>query len=201
VPSPFPILSVGHSLLPAKQFVALLLGNSVSLVLDVRSSPFSSRAPQYNRDALNGTLADQGISYVTAGHKLGGRPKNPHVYVSGQVQYEKLAETPDYRSGLRKLLSAARKQCVVLLCAEADPIECHRFLLISRSLADLGHQVRHIHHDGRVESQRQAEDRMLRQAGLSQSNLFAPGVDALATAYAAQSSRFAFVQAPKIGPG
>ena len=197
----YPILSIGHSLLPAEQFVTLLLGNSASLVLDVRSSPFSSRAPQYNRDELRTTLADQGISYITAGHRLGGRPKNPHVYEAGQVKYERLAQTPEYRSGIRKLISAARKSCVVLLCAEADPIECHRFLLISRSLTSLGHQVSHIHQDGSVEPQRHAEDRMLRYAGLSQSSLFAPSVDALATAYAAQSARFAFFQAPKIGRG
>ena len=81
-----------------------------------------------------------------------------------------------------------------MMCAEADPIQCHRFLLIARSLTAMGLNVNHIHSDGRIEGHGEAEARMLRAAGLAQAELFGPETDALALAYAAQATRFGYAK-------
>lgn len=191
------ILTIGHAVLPVDLFISLLAEQGVRLLLDVRSSPFSGRAPQYNRPSLQESLFERGISYVTAGTYLGGRPKDESLYVAGQVQYDLVAATAHYQSAIRKLIAAAHERRTAIMCAESDPIECHRFLLIARTLAAAGQSIEHILHNGKVDSQADTEARMLQRTGLEQTDMFGNNEDRLARAYAVQSSRYAFIQPPQ----
>src|SRR5713226_2026077 len=67
------LLTIGHGLLGTEEFVAHLRRNGVQRVVDVRSVPFSRRAPQFNQPALAARLRREGIDYVWA-EALGGRP-------------------------------------------------------------------------------------------------------------------------------
>ena len=85
------LLTIGHSNLPADQFLALLKAHGVTAVADVRSVPFSRRFPWFSSRTLAERLQSKGIAYVTMGDTLGGRPANPALYCDGIADYEAMA--------------------------------------------------------------------------------------------------------------
>jgi len=86
---------------------------------------------------------------------------------------------------------------IVLMCAEKEPLECHRTILVSRHLVEMGISVEHIHIDGTVESHTNALDRLLRQLKL-EADMFRPREDLITEAYKRQEERiaYAFVTTP-----
>jgi uncharacterized protein (DUF488 family) len=186
------VFSIGHSDLGEAYFLRLLRINEIDLILDVRSAPYSRRAPQYNRSALARSLELARIAYVFAGKSLGGRPPDPTLYVSGRVNYPRVASSRIFVQGLRRLSRLLAQHRVALLCSERDPLECHRFLLIGRALTIRGVNVEHILSDGSLESQPQGESRLVEMAGLTETISLDNSREILARAYALQESRFAF---------
>src|SRR5207247_4472917 len=126
-----PIYTIGHSTTPEDKFVTWLKARDIDVLLDVRSSPFSRHAPQFNRPALADWLASAGVKYVFGGRSLGGRPTDQALYEFGRVSYKRMSKTTEFLAGLKRLVLLARTHSVALLCAEAEPLECHRFLLVS----------------------------------------------------------------------
>ena len=107
-------------------------------VADVRSSPYSRHSPHFSRDELRAELRSEGISYVFLGNELGGRPKDRRFYCEGVADYEKMAQTPEFKTGLDRVIEGARKYRIALMCSEHDPLDCHRCLLVGRALAQRG---------------------------------------------------------------
>jgi uncharacterized protein (DUF488 family) len=191
------VFTIGHSDLGEAYFLRLLRINEIDLILDVRSSPYSRRAPQYNRAALAQSLEAARVSYTFAGKSLGGRPPDPSLYVSGQVSYPRVASSHAFLQSLRRLARILPHNRIALLCAERDPLECHRFLLIGRALAIRGVNVEHILSDGSLESHTQGESRLVRLTGLSETSSAGNSDETLTRAYAVQESRFAFREPPR----
>ncbi|MYE00477.1 MAG: DUF488 domain-containing protein, partial [Alphaproteobacteria bacterium] len=123
--------------------------------------PYSRFNPQFNRKALSASLSASGIAYVWLGRELGGRPDDPACYEDGTVRYDRLARTALYREGIERVLSGAAEHRLALMCAEKDPLHCHRALLVSRSLEERGLAVAHILADGSLEPHERAMDRLL----------------------------------------
>jgi uncharacterized protein (DUF488 family) len=194
----FPIYTIGHSTHDEDRFARLLLRHEINIVLDVRSLPYSRHAPHYNRPFLQSWLSRIGVKYSFGGRTLGGRPENPAVYVGAQVSYDLVASTESFISSLRRVALGARSARVALLCAEVDPIECHRFLLLGRALFERLFDVQHILPSGELESHSDGEHRMLRANGLEQTDAFSATSDALRLAYERQGRRFAFTK-PSMG--
>jgi uncharacterized protein (DUF488 family) len=188
----FPVFTIGHSAHSPERFRELLERFGVDVVLDVRSSPYSGRFPHFNRDSLKTWLNESGIRYSVGGAALGGRPKSESMYANGRADYLKMAGTETFRHGLRRIAAAARLHKVALLCAEADPLDCHRFLLVGRALHEVGIDVFHILNSGVAERHRITEERLLRATGLFQQGMFEDSTDVLARAYAVQASRVAY---------
>jgi uncharacterized protein (DUF488 family) len=189
-----PIFTIGHSLHTADVFCRLLLRHEIEIVLDVRSSPYSRRAPHFNRSSLQSLLRDVGIRYSFGGRTLGGRPQDDRLYQYGQASYDLMAATESFLASLRRVARGAKSSLVALLCAEADPIECHRFLLVGRALHARGLDVQHILPNGVAEPHADGEYRMLVATELAQADAFSDNTDALALAYQRQAARFAFVK-------
>jgi uncharacterized protein (DUF488 family) len=147
-----PVLTIGHSTHPLETFVALLHRHRVAALADVRSAPYSRFNPQFNKDVLEKSLAVHGIRYVFLGHELGARSDDPSCYVNGRVQYARLASTDSFKSGIERVVRGANDFRLALMCAEKEPLECHRALLVARALAEIGIVVQHILPDGRLES-------------------------------------------------
>jgi uncharacterized protein (DUF488 family) len=194
------VLTIGHSTHSGERFRALLRSANVTAVADVRTSPYSLRYPHFNRDGLREELHSQGISYVFLGKELGGRPSEHRFYCDGVADYEKMAQAPEFREGLRRIIEGAKKYRIALMCSERDPLDCHRCLLVSRALAQHGVRVRHILDDGNILGHAEIEDMLLRLSGRDTNDLFASPSERLAAAYREQARKVAFV-GPQPGPG
>jgi len=169
------LYSIGYATKPIDTFLAQLEKYGINAVADVRSVPFSKAFHDYHQDALASTLKQHGIHYVYLGQELGPRSKeDQHYDASGQVQFDRLAESSLYQQGVERLLHGIEKGlCIALMCAEKDPADCHRSLLVGFDLKRrLGLDVAHITHDGELEWQLQMEQRMADVHGLA-GDLFA----------------------------
>jgi uncharacterized protein (DUF488 family) len=179
----FDLFSIGHSNIPAERFVAMLRNVGVNAIADVRSTPASRRFPWFSSKTLARSLQGDGILYMPFGETLGGRPRDHGLYRDGVADYEKMARLPEFRAGLDRLLLAATQHRVCVMCAEREPLDCHRCLLVSRALAERGCAVGHILHDGNVEPHAATEQRLLADSG-PDADLFATGHgERLAAAY------------------
>ncbi len=188
------IFTIGHSNHALEQFLALLSRHGVTAVADVRSAPYSRFCPHFNRDALTATLRESGIRYSYLGCELGGRSDDPSCYERGQVQYERVARTATFREGLTRVVDGAANYRIVLMCAEKEPLECHRTLLVARALMSEGNDVVHILGNGELEAHECTMNRLLEQFNLSPSgDLFQPREELLAHAIALQARRVAFI--------
>jgi uncharacterized protein (DUF488 family) len=190
-----PVYTIGHSTHPFAEFVALLRESAVSAIADVRSTPYSRWQPQYNSKELRRQLAEHDIAYVFLGAELGGRGTDDSVFDHrGRVQYGRIADSPLFQEGLRRVQSGRMRMRLALMCTERDPIDCHRGLLISRILVAAGTDVLHIHANGQTETHRHAEQRLRQLAGLDRPDLFRTEEDLLAEAYERQEARVAYVK-------
>lgn len=132
------------------------------MVCDVRSRPASFRFPQFNRDAFEANVRNAGYKYEFLGESLGGRPEDSRVYQSnGVVDYFIRRKARDFTDGVDRVVEISRKQSIAVMCAEEDPLHCHRFLMICPELLERGVMPVHIRRGGVLESQREAEDRLL----------------------------------------
>ncbi len=188
------LYTIGHSTHTAEKVIELLRQHGVTAVADVRSHPYSRMNPQFNRGAFSSQLKDGGISYVFLGRELGARPEDRSCYENGKVQYERLARTPLFAAGLERILRGMKTQTIALMCAEKDPIICHRAILVCRHLAGRGVKIAHILEDGRLESQGEAVSRLLRELGLSESDLFRAREEVVEEAYARRGQQIAYVE-------
>jgi uncharacterized protein (DUF488 family) len=196
------LFTIGHSNLETDVFLGVLAQNGVETLCDVRSRPASFRFPQFNRESLEACLASAGIGYEFLGETLGGRPADPRVYrEDGLVDYAARRRAPDFSEGIERALALSRTSVIALMCAEEDPLQCHRFLMICPALLEHGITPVHIRRGGTLESQRDAEDRLLVLHGfddVTSNALFVAGRDgALQDALALQSKDFAFRATPE----
>ena len=190
-----PIFTIGHSNHSLEDFLALLSGYGVTGVADVRSAPYSRFNPQFNRDALAAALKVRGVDYLYLGRELGGRPDDPACYDGGRIRYERVARTSGFREGVARVVDAAAASRVALMCAEKEPLDCHRTLLVARALDDEGMAVAHILATGDLEPHAKAMDRLMARFDLDPAgDLFRSRAEAVAQAIARQAGRIAFVR-------
>jgi uncharacterized protein (DUF488 family) len=160
---PQPIFTVGHSTHAAGHFLGLLTQHGIGVLADVRSLPYSRRNPQFNREALRQTLKADGVGYVYLGEQLSARSADAGCYVAGRLSYPLVAQTAAFQAGLARLIGAAQTHRIALMCAEKDPLDCHRTILVARALEFRACEVVHILADGALETQAQASARLLRR--------------------------------------
>jgi uncharacterized protein (DUF488 family) len=196
------LFTVGHSNLELGEFLKILVTHEVKILCDVRSRPGSFRFPQFNREPLEVCLSSAEIQYEFLGETLGGRPSDPRAYhADGIVNYEERRKAADFRAGIDRALELSRASNIALMCAEEDPLQCHRFLMICPALIERGVAPSHIRRGGELESQREAEDRLLKLhdlAAFDSSSLFVSERDvALQDALRRQAQEFAFRASPE----
>ena len=186
------VFTIGHSTHALDSFVGLLRRHGVDELADVRSAPYSRFNPQFNRDSLANSLVPHGIEYVFLGRELGGRPDDPACYENGRVRYDRVAATPVFQRALERIIHDSAGRSVALLCAEKEPLECHRTLLVAQALEARGVIAQHILADGGLETHAAAMDRLLvMHGGLPQGELFGKHGDRIKRAIARQVERMA----------
>ncbi|MFA6240974.1 MAG: DUF488 domain-containing protein [Candidatus Hydrogenedentales bacterium] len=186
------VFTIGHSNHPLEAFIALLQQHAIACLCDVRSAPVSKYNPQFHRNSLVAALPEHGIAYLFLGKELGARSNDPECYVDGKVQYDRLAATPLFGQGLERVLQEAATRRIALMCAEKDPLDCHRTILVSRRLVERGCEVQHILADGALEPHAEAVRRLRRQLGIADADLFFSDEELDAAAYDKQGNRVAY---------
>lgn len=163
-PGPWPagtIFTIGHSTHPIEEFIRLLRGPGIELLVDVRSVPRSRRNPQFNIETLPGLLAAAGIGHrhikALGGlrHRPAGSPPSANGLWENEAfrNYADYAATADFSAGFRELLALSEERRTAIMCAEALWWRCHRRLIADRLLA-AGRPVAHVLPDGRIEAAR-----------------------------------------------
>lgn len=188
------IYTVGHSVHSLPRFIDLLKRHRISAVCDVRSTPYSRIHPHFNREPLRQALKHHNIAYVFLGEELGGRSSDPSCYdAEGRVKYDRIAENDAFQHGLARVREGMQTHRIALMCAEKEPLNCHRSVLICRHLrndADLS--IWHILDDGRTELHEESERRLLRLARMEQADLFKDREEQIEEAYEHQERRIAY---------
>jgi uncharacterized protein (DUF488 family) len=152
------IFTIGHSTRSAQELIALLRENAVDVLVDVRTVPRSRFNPQFNADALPGTLGEAGIGYrhIPALGGLRHRPKDASPSPNGLWRneafraYADYAATGAFRTALDELRALARQRTPVIMCAEAVWWRCHRRIIADYLLAS-GEAVEHIMGPGKID--------------------------------------------------
>ena len=185
------IWTIGHSNHSAVRFIDLLQGAGIDCVADVRSTPFSRRNPQFSQKALTASLKDAGIEYWFLGDALGARPTDADCYEDGKASYARIAATAAFQEAIRALIDQSHAKRIALMCAEKEPLDCHRTVLVGRALAQRDTELAHIHADGRIEPHAVLEERLLHLAK-EKVDLLNDRDAALAQAYDKQGKRMAY---------
>jgi len=142
------IKTIGHSNHPIERFVDLLKRGGVRLLVDVRSMPYSRRFPQFGRERLTKSLAEAGIDYRWEGEALGGKPRAPRAA---------------FEAALDRVIETSHDTPLCLMCAEKEPLDCHRTILVSRWLAERGARIEHLLADGGTRPHEQVEEALLKK--------------------------------------
>ncbi|MDR3090520.1 MAG: DUF488 domain-containing protein [Desulfobulbaceae bacterium] len=187
------LFSIGHSNHNIELSLSLLRLHGITAICDVRSSPYSRYAPQFSRREFEPILIKAGVVYSFLGEEFGARSDDSGCYRDGKAQYELLAKQTKFSDGIRRVLRGMEKGFrMAFLCAEEDPIKCHRALLVSRAFFERGVPVSHIRADGNLESQEELEKRLLALFKLRELNLFQTRAQVIADAYWRQGQRVAY---------
>jgi len=157
------IYSIGHSKHESAALMELLKAQTVNLILDVRSTPYSQRYPQFNREELSRELSRQDIVYQWFGLWFGARQTDEEFYTpAGWLNYSWFTASLLFAEGVRQLdtyLVQEKRPC--LLCAEKDPFDCHRAIMVCRALSLKGYHPKHILADGSIQTQAELDIRLL----------------------------------------
>ena len=187
-----PILfTIGHSTQTWEQFLALLIQHRIKAIGDVRSSPHSARFPQFNREILDRALRMAKIRYVFLGDELGARRAERECYIEGVARYDRIAQTAAFRSGLKRVQTGVIRFRLALMCAEKDPLECHRTILVCRQFRN-ELDIRHVLIDGSLETHTDAETRLLAEEKVPGDDLFTCREELIAKAYDRRGGKIAY---------
>ena len=192
------LFTIGHSNHPVENLLLMLKQHAITSVCDVRSSPYSRYVPQFNRESIERYLENEDIRYVYMGEQLGGRSKDPEHYDHGQIQYDAIAASPAFMSGLVRLRDEIANETVALMCTEKDPLNCHRSILVCRHLRQ-EFEVLHILGDGTLETNPELEERLRKSLNIPAQDLFEDYATLIARAYDLQGKKIAFSSTPENG--
>ena len=187
------LFTIGHSVHTVEGFLELLKRRSINTLCDVRSSPYSRYSPQFNRESLKEDVLKQGIAYIYLGAELGPRSSDLSCYENGKVQYQRLAEKESFQQGLKRLRKGMETHRIALMCAEKDPLTCHRMLLICRQLHREDIQIRHILEDGSLEDNCDTERRLMKLLKIDPADLFSSEEEQIRRAYDLQADKVAYI--------
>ncbi len=186
------IYTIGYAGYDLEGFIAALKKYSIAVLADVRSSPYSQFRPEFNREALQSMLEKENIRYNFLGDKCGARTTDRECYINGKVDYFRLSKNPQFLEGISFLKQNSATTRITLMCAEKDPIACHRTILICRNLRTEELDIKHILADGALEDNRDSEKRLLSLYRMGTTDLFKSGAELVEEAYNKHGFKIAY---------
>lgn len=191
------LFTVGHSTHEIQSFIELLEKYSIKTLCDVRSQPYSKYSSQFNKEFIEFHLKKIGISYLFFGRELGGRSEDPTCYIDGKLQYGFLSNSPLFQEGLDKLMVLIKTGNIALMCSEADPLICHRTILICRELCQTKgvseDDIYHILPDATFQTHKQMEQHLLERLKISP-DMLRSEEECIEEAYNRQAHKIAYIR-------
>ena len=164
------VFTIGYTAFDTEQMIKVLKAHNIHCLIDVRTVPASAHLPQYNRSILETVLKKAGIRYRHY-PEFGARQEDSKWYnTEGYLDFERYMESEAFKSGIHKVQEGMRLGYrFTLMCAEKDPINCHRAIMVARGFSKAGNDVAHIRVDstGRdyLETQQELERRLMLKHG------------------------------------
>lgn len=157
------IYTIGYSGFTVKEFLQELHRHNISVLIDVRSTPFSAYYTDYNKNNLQRYLEKEHIKYRNYASEFGARQENRNFYTSeGYLDFERFAKSESFLDGVKKISDGMKLGYVFsLMCAEKHPISCHRAILVARAFSTQGYRVVHLLPHGIELTQQDLEQQML----------------------------------------
>ena len=189
-------------------FAGDLKAHEIDVVADVRTNPYSKFSPEFDRENLSQALKACGLKYLFMGDELGARPSDRGCYVNGAVDYDKVQDADFFKKGLDRVQTGLGKGfTIALLCAEKDPIDCHRNILVARALSKRGVQVRHLvqlaaNEPAVAEEMEDTESRLFEECdmgSIAQGDLFMSPGERVEIAYRRRFEKIAYREEEKDG--
>lgn len=193
------IYTIGHSTHPTDYFLDLLREYGVNCLIDVRSVAASSYNPQYNEEPFKNFLKSNKIIYMHFAEEFGARQTDPILLdAEGKLDFDKVRKSWLFKNGLERVWQGIEKGYVMaIMCSESEPLNCHRFSMVSVGLEKDGFEVKHILKDKSIKTNRELEAELMNKYGkkLPQSDLFNPNItteDQLKVAYRLKNQEIGF---------
>ncbi len=192
--SQFNLFTIGYAGFTLSEFISALKGKQIGALIDVRSSPYSSRFEQFNITNIKDVLNNNGIYYLFLGDGLGARPKDSSLYSNNSADFDKMAKSQFFIEGCKRVRDGLNKFPVCLMCAEKDPATCHRTILVANNFRNVYPEVtiQHIHSLCKIEPQEKLDRRIMAMYDLEQEHFFKSFDERLFEAYSLRAKEIAF---------
>jgi uncharacterized protein (DUF488 family) len=177
------LYTIGYASFSMDEFIHILRKYDITALADIRSAPYSKFRPEFKKDHLQKALPANGISYIFLGNLLGARVEDSACYADGKLNYHLLKESQNYRTGITRILNGIKNEPITLMCAEKDPLNCHRTFLVCRAVRSFPVNIKHILADGSCEEHSITERRLLQRYELHHPDIFRSEYDLLEEAY------------------
>lgn len=157
------VYTIGYAHHSQESFLELLRQYGINCIIDVRTMAYSKFHPQFNKEPLSLFLKSNGIVYMHMYKEFGIiRGETTLNNEDGYLDFNKLMELPIFKEGIERVERGIEKGYIIgFMCAEKDPIRCHRSTLVGRVLEKRGYRVLHIHPEGKTETHEDLEERIL----------------------------------------
>lgn len=176
------VYTVGHSNHEIEYFIELLQTANINCVIDVRSTPMSSYSPQYNLETLKAVLQQKGIYYMHFGEEFGARHRNPDLWDNeGKVDFREVQKSRAFQNGIERVdVGLSKGFTIALMCSEGNPLDCHRFSMISAYLVEDDFEVHHILKDKTIATHEELLQQLKKKYAkkIEQPSLFKPQTEA-----------------------
>ena len=168
------LYTIGYSGFDIDNFLLALKKYSIGALVDVRTSPHSAYYTIYNRENIKNILNRENIFYLFLGKELGARPEDGALYTRHIADFKKISNSDSFIEACKRIRQGIEMFPICMMCAEKDPINCHRTVLVANAFRNRYPEVSifHIHSDLKIESQDRIDRRIMALYNLEQEHLF-----------------------------
>ena len=156
------LYTIGHSQRPIEHFINLLKDHDIDYVIDVRSTPYSKFAADYNKENIQKILSTYNISYAHMGKCFGARQENLDLYTpEGYLDFEKVIASANFQMGLENVMKGMETHKIALMCLEKKPCDCHRAIMVANGFYKAGCTVEHILEDSSIQTHKELNKELM----------------------------------------
>lgn len=159
------IYTIGYSLVKTlENLINISRRYGITCIVDVRTTPYSKYFTEFNASAiLENKLKESGMTYINMAEAFGARRKENRLYTENQVDFDKVIEDITFREGVEKLRELSKNYTICLMCAEKNPLDCHRFSMVARGLSEKFYiEVSHFIQEDKIIPHKELEEIMTR---------------------------------------